>query len=197
MKRGSRRGGGSGAGGPEPSHGGGSDGLRAGQSESLPAAGIRPLKVADAPEIARIFNYYVRRSFAAFPDREAGLPFILQILEQSRAYGCYAVEVDGTVIGFGMVRPLYPFPNLAAVGEVSYFICPEFTGRGLGARLVGILGERARELGMTSLVARVSSRNRRSIRFHRKNGFSLCGRIRGVGEKFGKPFDVVILQKPV
>jgi phosphinothricin acetyltransferase len=156
---------------------------------------IRPMTEADAPEITRIFNHYVRRSFAAFPDREVGRPFVLQLLEQAGGFGCYTVEVDRAVIGFGMVRPLYPFPNLMAAGEVSYFLCPGFTGHGTGTRLIGILEERARELGMTSLVARVSSRNRRSIRFHRKNGFSPCGRIRRIGTKFGKSFDVVILQK--
>ena len=156
---------------------------------------IRPITGGDIPEITRIFNHYVRKSFAAFPDREVGEPLILELLDQAKAYGAYAVEGDGKVIGFGLVRPLYPFPNLMAAGEVSYFICPGFTGRGTGTLLVGVLGERARELGMTSLVARVSSRNRKSLRFHRKNGFSSCGRIRSVGTKFGKPFDVVILQK--
>jgi len=156
---------------------------------------IRPLTVADGPRVTRIFNHYVRKSFAAFPDREVGRPFILQLLEQAAGYGSFAVVADGEIIGFGMVRPLYPFPNLMAAGEVSYFLCPGFTGRGTGTRLLGVLEARARELGMTSLVARVSSRNRRSIRFHRKNGFSLCGRIRGIGTKFGRSFDVVILQK--
>ncbi|MDD1663577.1 MAG: N-acetyltransferase family protein [Methanomicrobiales archaeon] len=156
---------------------------------------IRQVTKNDAPEITRIFNHYVRKSFAAFPDREVGSSFILQLLEQAKDYGGYAVESDGEVIGFGMIRPLYPFPNLMAAGEVSYFISPEFTGQGTGSRLIGVLEGRARELGMASLVARVSSRNRKSIRFHRKNGFSICGRIRRVGAKFGKDFDVVILQK--
>ena len=156
---------------------------------------IRPITRDDAPEITRIFNHYVRKSFAAFPDREVSTPFIRQLLEQAEDCGAYAAEEGGEVIGFGLFRPLYPFPNLMAAGEVSYFICPGFTGQGTGTRLIGVLEERARELGMTSLVARVSSRNRKSIRFHRKNGFAICGRIRTVGTKFGKPFDVVILQK--
>ena len=156
---------------------------------------IRPIRKNDTPEITRIFNHYVRKSFAAFPDREVSSPFVSRLLEQAGDYGAYAVEEDGEFIGFGLVRPLYPFPNLMAAGEVSYFISPGFTGHGTGTRLIGVLEERARELGMTSLVARVSSRNRKSIRFHKKNGFSICGRIRAVGSKFGKPFDVVILQK--
>ncbi|MDD1664068.1 MAG: N-acetyltransferase family protein [Methanomicrobiales archaeon] len=156
---------------------------------------IRPATRNDALEIARIFNHYVRKSFAAFPDREVGSSFILQLLEQAKDSGCYGVESEGEFIGFGMIRPLYPFPNLMAAGEVSYFISPGFTGQGTGTRLIGVLEGRARELGMVSLVARVSSRNRKSIRFHRKNGFSICGRIRGIGIKFGMPFDVVILQK--
>jgi len=156
---------------------------------------IRPVMDRDTPVIAAIFNHYVRRSFAAFPDRELAPSVIRELLEQARAFGCYAVEVDKGVVGFGLIRPLYPFPNLMAAGEVSYFLCPGFTGRGAGTRLLGVLEARAGELGMRSLVARVSSRNRRSLRFHRKNGFIPCGRIRGIGRKFGRSFDVVILQK--
>jgi L-amino acid N-acyltransferase YncA len=156
---------------------------------------IRPVTDGDAPGIAAIFNHFVRRSFAAFPDRELETPVIRELLEQSRPFGCYVVVGDRGMVGFGMVRPFYPFPNLMAAGEVSYFLCPGFTGRGAGTRLLGVLAARAGQLGMTSLIARVSSRNRRSIRFHRKNGFTLCGRIRAVGTKFGKSFDVVILQR--
>ena len=158
---------------------------------------IRPIRDADAGEITRIFNHYVRRSFAAFPDREVERPLMLQLLGQAKEFGAYVAEQGDRIIGFGLVRPLYPFPNLMAAGEVSYFICPGFTGRGTGTRLVGVLEDRARELGMTSLVARVSSRNRRSIRFHRRNGFVTCGRIRNIGMKFGKHFDVVLLQKSI
>jgi len=162
---------------------------------SDPGIRIRPLRNADAARIAAIFNHYVRKSFAAFPDHELGTSFLVQLLDQAREYGAFVAEDGGKVIGFGLLRPLYPFPNLMQAGEVSYFLCPSHTGQGTGTRLVGILEERARALGMTSLVARVSSRNRRSIRFHRKNGFALCGRIRNIGTKFGRPFDVVILQK--
>ena len=170
------------------------EGERAGDSGSGELT-IRPVTDGDAPGIAAIFNHFVRRSFAAFPDRELETPVIRELLEQAKPFGCYAVEGERGLVGFGLIRPFYPFPNLMAAGEVSYFLCPGFTGKGAGTRLLGVLGARAGELGMKSLVARVSSRNRRSIRFHRKNGFSLCGRIRAIGTKFGKPFDVVILQK--
>jgi L-amino acid N-acyltransferase YncA len=156
---------------------------------------IRLVRARDAPGIAAIFNHFVRRSFAAFPDRELDTPVIRELLEQAKPFGCYVVEGGRGMVGFGMVRPFYPFPNLMSAGEVSYFLCPGSTGRGAGTRLLGVLAARAGELGMKSLIARVSSRNRRSIRFHRKNGFTLCGRIRGIGTKFGKSFDVVILQK--
>ncbi len=168
------------------------EGRRAGPGEE-PA--IRPLGDGDAPRVAAIFNHFVRRSFAAFPDRELDPAVIRELLDQARPFGCYAVLAERGMVGFGLLRPFYPFPNLMAAGEVSYFLCPGFTGRGAGTRLLGVLEERAGELGMKSLIARVSSRNRRSIRFHRKNGITPCGRIRGVGTKFGKSFDVVILQK--
>ena len=184
--------------GPGPATGelrAGAGGEGGGNPGSAPGLTIRPVTDADIPGIATIFNHFVRRSYAAFPDRELETPLIRDLVEQARPFGCYVVEAEGGPVGFGMIRPFYPFPNLMAAGEVSYFLCPGFTGRGAGTRLLGVLAGRAGQLGMKSLVARVSSRNRRSIRFHRKNGFALCGRIRGVGTKFGRSFDVVILQR--
>lgn len=50
---------------------------------------------------------------------------------------------------------------------------------------------------MDNLLASISSRNEQSLAFHRKRGFVECGRLRDVGVKFGKSFDVVWMQKRV
>lgn len=47
------------------------------------------------------------------------------------------------------------------------------------------------------LVATMSSKNETSIRFHMHKGFFMAGNLDGVGEKFGKSFGVVWMQKPV
>jgi phosphinothricin acetyltransferase len=60
-----------------------------------------------------------------------------------------------------------------------------------------ILTSEARRMGVTTLLAEVSSLNEISLNFHKKNGFRECGRLAGVGRKKGQVFDVVWLQKEV
>jgi phosphinothricin acetyltransferase len=48
---------------------------------------------------------------------------------------------------------------------------------------------------INSLLANISSRNRQSLEFHRKNGFRECARFPKVGRKFGEDFDAVWMQK--
>ena len=50
-------------------------------------------------------------------------------------------------------------------------------------------------MGLNSLLANISSRNRQSLEFHLKNGFRECARFLKVGHKFGEDFDAVWLQK--
>ncbi|GAG19401.1 unnamed protein product, partial [marine sediment metagenome] len=57
------------------------------------------------------------------------------------------------------------------------------------------LEEEARTMGITKILAHISSRNPVSLAFHRKHGFAECGRFPGIGRKWGKSFDVVWMLK--
>jgi phosphinothricin acetyltransferase len=150
---------------------------------------------ADLPAITALFNYFVRESFAAFPDREVAAEAFMQLFQQIRHFCFPVVEVNGQVIGFGMLRPLYPHENMHICGEVSYFIAPEYTHMGIGRALLESLTVRAKILGMTSLVAKISSENGQSLSFHGKHGFHECGKIEQAGRKFGRIFHIITMQK--
>jgi phosphinothricin acetyltransferase len=79
--------------------------------------------------------------------------------------------------------------------QVSYFILPEHTGRGLGKRLLDQLLDRGRSMGVDNFLAHISSLNEGSLRFHRRHGFTECGRFRRVGSKHGSDFDMVWMQR--
>jgi len=159
------------------------------------ACTLRDFEPADTPAVLDIFNRSVRSDFAAFPETGMDETAAERVAAQTLDYAFCVAEVSGVVVGFCLLRPLHPFPNMRIAGEVSYFIRPEFTRCGIGGRMLALLIRRAREKGMKSLVAQISSRNAGSIAFHRKNGFRRCGRIRGAGTKFGKVFDIVLMQK--
>jgi phosphinothricin acetyltransferase len=80
-------------------------------------------------------------------------------------------------------------------GMLTYFILPEFTGKGLGSRLLERLTAEAEKMGMTSLVANMASKNTASILFHTRHEFTEAGRLHNAGTKFGERFDVVWMQK--
>jgi phosphinothricin acetyltransferase len=119
-------------------------------------------------------------------------------MEMLQAYPAYVVKDGaGDVVGFGFLRPFHPGSALRRTAEITYFIHPEHTRRGLGGMLLGRLMEEARKLGVDNLVANISSRNEQSLGFHRRQGFVERGRLKEVGRKFGEAFDVVWMQRSV
>jgi phosphinothricin acetyltransferase len=104
-------------------------------------------------------------------------------------------DEQGYILGFGMLRAYNPFPTFSHTAEITYFIKPEYTGRGIGKRILDYLLDKARQKGITSVIASISSLNEGSIDFHKKNGFVECGRLKEIGKKRGKTFDVVYMQK--
>ena len=104
-------------------------------------------------------------------------------------------DPDGTVAGFGMLRPHNPMPAFRHAAEITYFVRPDMTGKGLGEKMLGHLEAAGKDQGITTILASISSLNEGSIRFHERHGFSECGRFEKVGIKKGVVFDTVWMQK--
>lgn len=157
---------------------------------------LSPLKESDRNAVIDLFNYYIETSFAAFPETRVPYAFYDLMMETTRGYPSAAVrDQDGVLAGFGMLRPHNPLPVFTRTAEVTYFIRPGDTGRGLGARVLRYLEEEGKKKGISCILAGISSQNEGSIRFHRNHGFSEVGRFREVGMKNGILFDVVWMEK--
>ena len=55
--------------------------------------------------------------------------------------------------------------------------------------------DEARRLGKRAMIGGIDGTNGPSIALHVKFGFVEVGRLPGVGTKFGKPLDLVLMQK--
>jgi phosphinothricin acetyltransferase len=142
-----------------------------------------------------IFNHYVVNSFAAYPADPVGYEFYDRFLDMTRGYPAVVARVDGeTAVGFAFLHPYRAGSTFRRVAEVTYFIMPEHTGQGIGTTILEHLKLAAREQGIDTLLANISSRNEGSLRFHSKHGFEECGRFRRIGTKLGEDFDVVWMQ---
>ena len=157
---------------------------------------LEPMTAADRMPVIDIFNFYIENSFAAYLDRKVPYDFFDIFLKAGEGYSAIVAKNEtGEVVGFGMLRAYHPFPVFSKTAEISYFIKPEWTGKGVGDLMLTHLIRKAEGKGITSLLASISSLNTPSISFHKKNGFMECGRFKKIGEKKGLVFDVVYMQK--
>jgi L-amino acid N-acyltransferase YncA len=157
---------------------------------------FRPVKEGDHRALTDIFNYYIENSYAAYREKKIDTAFVEILKRIAGEYPFYTIEsIEGEIAGFGMIHPYHPAETFTRVAELSYFLAPDHTGRGLGTKLLHRLTEDALQMGIDTLVASISSRNEQSLNFHKKNGFVECGRFKRIGRKWGEDFDMVWMQK--
>jgi len=156
---------------------------------------IRKAEEKDSGSISEVFNYFVENSDASYEVNKVGRDFYSKMRAGSPQYPFYVIEASNAVIGFGFLRPYRNTETFRRTAEATYFILPNHTRKGLGKKLLQVLEKEANKMGITTLLANISSLNEQSLNFHRKNGFRRCGTFKKIGTKFGKDFDVVWMQK--
>jgi L-amino acid N-acyltransferase YncA len=161
---------------------------------------IRPSRDEDVPTIAAIYAHHVLNGLASFeevpPDIEeiarrrggivaSGLPYLV-------------AEADGKVLGYCYAGPFRPRVAYRYTLEDSIYIDPAAVGRGIGRVLLTAVLARSEELGYRQMVAVIGGRETvASIRLHAALGFTEVGVLTGVGFKFGRWVDSVLMQRPL
>lgn len=148
-------------------------------------------------DIMKIYNYYVENSTAAFPSNPMPEQFYGFLLQRCEGYPAYAVidSDTGCVVGFCMLSAYLPLQTFTKSACLTYFIAPEYTGKGIGGECLQKLESEAKQMGITQLISDISSENNVSISFHKKHGFVLAGELSDIGEKLGRSFGIVYMQK--
>lgn len=149
-------------------------------------------------DVIDIFNYYVKHTNYAYPKELVNYSFYDKFLENAKQLCAYAIiNEKNIIIGFCQLKPYNPVSTFKNAVEVSYFLDKSSTGKGIGKIALNKLLEEARKLGKKQIIASISGDNIDSQIFHLKNGFIECGRFKNVGNKFGKEFDIVYMQRGI
>ena len=150
-------------------------------------------------DVMEIFNYYVENSTAAFPSKTLPEQFYAALLKKSEGYPAYSlVDTEtNTVAGFCQLSAYSPFPTFSKTACLTYFLSPEYTGKGIGSQCLAKLESEAKQMNITHLIAEISSENAGSIHFHVKHGFAVAGELHDIGEKLGRKFGVVYMEKAI
>lgn len=145
--------------------------------------------------IIEIFNYYVVNSFAAYNTVPLGEEIFERFHKMSEGYPFKVIKYnENDIVGFAFLHPYHPADSFSKTAEITYFILPEHTGKGLASEILNLFIREGKKKGITNFLANISSLNEGSINFHKKHGFTECGRFRNIGRKFEKDFDVVWMQ---
>jgi phosphinothricin acetyltransferase len=158
---------------------------------------LRPLAAGDAQQVMEIFNYYVENSFAAYPQSRLLVEFYNVLMASYQGYPNAAALENGEVVGFGGLRAYSPMSTFSHTAEISYFISPVHTSKGLGSLMLNHFIQEAKQKNIETVLASISSLNEPSLAFHKKHGFETCGTLKKIGRKNGVDFDVVYMQKHI
>ncbi len=170
--------------------------------ESIRLTGVTIIEANDAhlAGLTAIFNHAVRHTFSIWSETETTAELRRGWMAARRNAGFpVLVAVDPAqpdrVLGYGSFGVFRDFPGYVKTVEHSVYVAAEAQRRGIGAALLDALVQRARKLGMETMVGAVDSSNVASIALHEKAGFELQGMLKGVGRKFGKRLDLAFLVK--
>lgn len=161
---------------------------------------IRPLLRSDYADATAVYNHYVATSTATFAEEpvtpEEWAAEVIEPGDPAR-HGAWVVEDDGAFAGYVLLVPYKSRCAYRDSAEVSVYLAPEHTGRGLGRVALDHVDEHARAVGLHALIAGACSENDASIALFERHGYERVAHFREVGNKFGRLLDVVYLEKVV
>ncbi|WP_338693592.1 N-acetyltransferase family protein [Bradyrhizobium sp. 26S5] len=161
---------------------------------------IRPTAEADLPSITAIYEQAVRFGTATF---ELIPPDLAEMTRRYKAlidggYPYFTAVLDGRVAGYAYAGPYRPRPAYRFTVENSVYLDPALHRRGVGLKLMERLIAECDARGFRQMIAVIGdSANAGSIGLHRRCGFEMIGTHPGVGLKFGRWLDTVMMQRPL
>lgn len=161
---------------------------------------IRTAQEADMPYLLDIYNYEVLNGVATFDLHPKTME---ERMEWFRVHNVdnhplIVAEEDGRAVGYASLSAYRDKEAYAAAVELSVYIDPSYRRRGLARRLMGELLQEARERSdIHTVISVITAGNDASVALHEEFGFEFCGRVREVGEKFGRKLDILNYQMMV
>lgn len=108
-------------------------------------------------------------------------------------YPVVVAEEDGQCLGYGSFGPFRAGEGYAGTVEHSVYVARDARRRGVASALLSHLIETAARQGYRRMVGGISADQPASLALHRKLGFEEQGRLFGVGQKLGRPLDLVLM----
>jgi L-amino acid N-acyltransferase YncA len=154
------------------------------------------LTEADLEFVREIYNFYIENSTATYYTEKISVDELKEFIPvQHIKYKSLLINIDNEPIGFCYISQYKKRQAYDRTAELSLYLKPGYTGRGIGKVALAYLEKKARDNGISVLIGIISGDNENSIKLFEKNGYEKCAHYKQVGEKFNKILDVVSYQK--
>ncbi len=156
---------------------------------------IRPARVDDAKEIARIYNQGVQDRAATFenayvtPEER-----YLWLAARPDRYPVLVAEVKHTLMGWAALNPYSPRRCFDGVAELSIFIERSLRGHGVAQELIKAMQNAARERGFYKLVGRIIAGNQPARKICELAGWREAGVYQKHGRLGNEWHDLVLVE---
>lgn len=162
---------------------------------------VRPCFEQDVQSVQFIYAHHVLHGTASFeldaPDFNAMRRRWSDVVAGGWPFLVACPQSDPTrVLGYAYATQFHKRPAYAKTLESSVYVAANAARRGVGTNLLSALVVELAATDTREIVALIGdSENAASIGLHRKLSYAHVGVLTGVGQKFGRWLDVVVMQR--
>ena len=159
---------------------------------------IRRVQPDDLPAIHALYSHNVTHGTASWelkPPDEAEMRRRMQSVLDG-GYPYFVAEIEGALVGYSYASSYRPRPGYRFTVENSIYVDARYQRLGIARKLLTTLIDACAQQGYRQMIAIIGdSENKASIELHRAVGFFPIGTMPGIGFKFGRWLDSVLMQK--
>ncbi len=144
---------------------------------------VRTAAAADVQAIAHIYNHHVLHTIVTFEEQAVAAPDIVQRMNDVEAVSLpwLLAERNGSVQGYAYPAPWHSRRSYRFSAEVTVYVTPEQTRKGLGSMLYAQLLSSLRSRQVHTALGGIAFPNEASVALHEKFGFKKVAHLRGGG----------------
>jgi len=152
---------------------------------------IRPATVADAKQLAILYNYYIKNTLITFEEVEVTESEYAERIEKILAeYPFIVFEEKGEILGFAYAHKWRERSAYRFALESSVYVKQGFFGKRIGKLLYTELFSELKKQGCRQVIGVITLPNDTSVKMHEKFGFFKAAHFKSVGIKFDTWCDV-------
>ena len=158
---------------------------------------VRASTEADVARCAEIYAHHVLHGTGTFDEVPPSVEELAGQFNEVAAHGwSWLVATDATgVLGFAYYAQFRDRTAFRFTAEDRIYVREDVRGQGVGKALVEQLLEAAMKSGFRQMIAYIEASNEPSKRLHEAFGFEHAGLLKGVGFKYGRWTDSILMQR--